>query len=148
MPFPFLKLCFKNRLVVRTDIDRPDRGERYDRKNLSIAICFGLLGPSKPWLYALQSSKNKHRIAKKRGLAATIHFSPFTCCFRELFSVHSRLFAATRTPNSHNHSYLHYSLCKFTGEWFHGRKRLTNHSDHIHIFTPITRIVATKGWAF
>ena len=30
------------------------------------------------------------------------------------------------------------SLSKFTGEWF------TNHSDHIHIFTPITRRVATK----
>ena len=26
----------------------------------------------------------------------------------------------------------------FTGEWF------TNHSNHIHIFTPITRMVATK----
>ena len=27
---------------------------------------------------------------------ATIHFSPFTCCFR----VHSQTFSATRTPNS------------------------------------------------
>ena len=41
-------------------------------------------------------------------------------------------------PNSHNHSNVHYSLSKFTGEWF------TNHSNHIHRFTPITRIVATK----
>ena len=47
-------------------------------------------------------------------------------------------FFATRTPNSQNHSYVHYSLSKFTGEWF------TNHSNHIHRFTPITRIVATK----
>ena len=47
-------------------------------------------------------------------------------------------FATTRTPTSPNHSYLHYSLCKFTGEWF------TNHSNHIHRFTLITRIVATK----
>ena len=46
-------------------------------------------------------------------------------------------FSATRTPNSLNHSYVHYSLSKFTGEWF------TNHSNHIHIFTPITRMVAT-----
>ena len=34
--------------------------------------------------------------------------------------------------------YVHYSLSKFTGEWF------TNRSNHIHRFTPITRIVATK----
>ena len=54
------------------------------------------------------------------------------------FGVHSRLFSATRTPDSRNHSYLLYSLCQFTGEWF------TNHSNHIHIFTPIARIVATK----
>ena len=33
---------------------------------------------------------------------------------------------------------VHYSLSKFRGEWF------TNRSNHIHIFTPITRIVATK----
>ena len=42
------------------------------------------------------------------------------------------LFSATRTPNSHNHSYLHSSLSKFTG------KRFTIHSNLIHIFTPIT----------
>ena len=40
-----------------------------------------------------------------------------------------------RTPNSQNHSYVHYSLSKFTGEWF------THHSIRINIFTPITRIV-------
>ena len=36
-------------------------------------------------------------------------------------------------------SYVHYSPAKFTGEWF------TNHSNHIRIFTPITRKVATKA---
>ena len=54
--------------------------------------------------------------------------------------IHSRVLFAARTPNSHNHSHVHYSLSKFTGEWF------TNHSNQIHIFTPITRIVATKAW--
>ena len=73
------------------------------------------------------------------NLMATIHFSPFTCCFRKFFRrSFMRFFSATRTPNSQNHSYVHYSLSKFTGEWF------TNHSNHIHRFTPITRKVATK----
>ena len=54
------------------------------------------------------------------------------------FGVHSRVLFTTRTLNSHNHSYVHYSLPKFTGEWF------TNRTNHIQIFTPITRIVATK----
>ena len=54
------------------------------------------------------------------------------------FCVQSRFLSATRTPNSQNHSYVHYSLSKFTGEWF------TNDSNHIHIFTPITRIVANS----
>ena len=62
-----------------------------------------------------------------RTCLATIHFSPFTCCFRRFL-----------TPNSQNHSYVHYSLSKFTGEWF------TNHPNHIHTFTPITRIGAAK----
>ena len=48
-------------------------------------------------------------------------------------SVQSRFLSALRTPNSQNHSYLHYSLSKFMGE-----------RNHIHILTPITRIVATK----
>ena len=43
-----------------------------------------------------------------------------------------------RTPNSQNHSYVHYSLSKFTGE------RFTIHSNRIHIFSPITRMVSTK----
>ena len=59
--------------------------------------------------------------------------------FLQFFSVHSRVLFATRTPNSQNHSCVHCSLSKFTGAWF------TNHSNHIHIFTPITRIVATKS---
>ena len=75
-----------------------------------------------------------------RFLVATIRFSPFTCCFCNFLGIHSRVLFATRTPNSHNHSYVHYSVSKFTGEWF------TNHSNHIHIVTPITGIVATKVW--
>ena len=51
--------------------------------------------------------------------------------------LHSRAFSATGTPNSLNHSYDHCSLSEFTREWF------TNRSNHIHTFTPITRIVAT-----
>ena len=39
--------------------------DRQDRKTAIIAICFGLLGPFKPWLYALKSSKNSHRIANQ-----------------------------------------------------------------------------------
>ena len=70
---------------------------------------------------------------------ATIHFSPFTCSFRTLLGRSFTVFFATRTPNSQNHSYVHYSLSKFTGEWF------TNHSNHIHIFTSIT-LVATTFW--
>ena len=49
----------------------------------------------------------------------TIHFSLFTCSIGS-FGIHSRACSASRTPNSHNHSYVHPS------------------------FTPITRVVATK----
>ena len=52
--------------------------------------------------------------------------------------VHSRVLSATRRLNSLNHSYVHYSQSKFMGE------RFTNHSNHVHIFIPITRIVPTK----
>ena len=38
-----------------------------------------------------------------------------------------------------NHANDHYSLSSVHSEWF------ANHSNHIHIFTPITRIMATKG---
>ena len=65
-------------------------------------------------------------------------FSVHTLFPQVFLGVRSRVCSATRTPNSQNHSYVHYSLSKFTGEWF------TNHSNHIHIFTPITRIVPTK----
>ena len=64
-----------------------------------------------------------------------VHVQP---CFCRLLGFHSRFLSATRTPNSHNHFYVDYSPSKLTGE------RFTNHSDHIHIFTPITRIVVTK----
>ena len=72
------------------------------------------------------------------GLVATIHLSPFTHCFRKFFWRSFMVFSATTLPNSHNHSYVRHSLSKFTSEWF------TNHSNHIHRFTPITRVVATK----
>ena len=52
--------------------------------------------------------------------------------------IRSRFFS-TRTPNSQNHSYVHYSLSKFTSEWS------TNHSNRIHRFNPIPRTVATTG---
>ena len=85
------------------------------------------------------AERNAKETQRVRALVATIHFSLFTCCFlRFFFDVHSCLFSAMRTPTSQNHSYVHNSLSKFTGEWF------TNHSNHIHIFTPNTRIVATK----
>ena len=63
-------------------------------------------------------------------LVATIHFSPFT---PQIFAFS----CATRTPNSHNHSYIHYSLSSIHNEMF------TNHSNHIHIFTLVTQIVVT-----
>ena len=45
----------------------------------------------------------------------------------------------TKTPLWKPLTYVHYSLSKFTGEWF------INHSNHLtHILTPITRVVATK----
>ena len=52
---------------------------------------------------------------------------PFTflrsCAVSASFlGVHSRSFSATRMPNSHNHSHLHYSLSKFTGEGLVGSK--------------------------
>ena len=40
-------------------------------------------------------------------------------------------------PITHHANY-HYSLSSVHSEWF------TNHSNNIHTFTPITRIVATK----
>ena len=76
------------------------------------------------------------RFAGVQNLVAPIRFFLFTCCFRLFFGVHSRFLSATRTLNSH--SYFHYSLSQFTGEWF------TNHSNHTHIFTPISRTVVTK----
>ena len=61
-------------------------------------------------------------------LVATIHFSPFTCCFRGFVRRSFTGFFTTRTLNSQNHSYVHYSLSRFTGEWF------TNHSRLIMCF--------------
>ena len=71
-------------------------------------------------------------------LVATNHISPFTCCFHRFFRHSFTFFSATGTPNSQKHSFVHCSVSEFTGEWF------TIHSNHIHIFTPITRTMATK----
>ena len=43
-----------------------------------------------------------------KTLVATIHFSPFTCSFRRFLRPSFTGFFATRTPNSQNHSYVHY----------------------------------------
>ena len=72
---------------------------------------------------------------------ATIHFySVHVPLPQVFFGVPSRAFSAMRTSNSQNYSYVHYSLSKSTGKWF------TNHANQIHIFTPITLIVATQVW--
>ena len=83
---------------------------------------------------------------KSRGIrGAGTYWPPFT--FLRSHAVSAGFFgrsftgfSSKRTPNSRNHSCVHYSLSEFRGEWF------TNHSNHIHTFTPIKRIVATKGW--
>ena len=59
---------------------------------------------------------------------ATIHFSPFTCCFRWFLGVHSRFFSQ-RERRTHTQSL----LCS-----------LFSIEIHIHIFSPITQIVDTK----
>ena len=84
--------------------------------------------------FAWQMSYRRHQ-----SLVAAIRSSPFTFRFRRVFRHFFMVFfSATGTPNSRNHSFIHYSLPKSTGEWFN------NHSNHIHRFTPITRKVATK----
>ena len=79
---------------------------------------------------------NYHRLetCPETWVWGLVRFSPFTCCFRRFFRRSFTVLSATRTPNSHNYSYVHYALSKFTGE------RFTNHSDHIHKITPILRI--------
>ena len=165
------------------------------------------------WLASANGNRGSLRKGSfHRDLVATIHFSPFTCCFRRFFrrsftgsfrnenakftqSLLCSLF--TKFTGECNHSHLHslftangssecssihvsicdtkqhtslktnrqtdlgkggesrcdvggsfqsqithandhYSLSSVHSEWF------TNHSNHIHIFTPNTRIVATK----
>ena len=68
----------------------------------------------------------------------TIHFSPFTCCFRKFFGVHSRVFSAMRTPK-----FTQSSLCSLFTVFVHN-ERFTNYTNHIHRFTPVTRTVASK----
>ena len=56
----------------------------------------------------------------KSGVDLTL-VAPFTFLLSRAVSarflgVHSRVLFATRTPNSHNHSYVHYSLPRFTGK--------------------------------
>ena len=91
-------------------------------------------------VYPLREHLNSVQGMVSGGYCVTEGLFPDTVCWTRLRN--TWVFSATRTPNSHNHSYLHYSLCKFTGEWF------TNHSNHIHRFTPITRIVATDVASF
>ena len=98
--------------------------------------CFGALGAA--WRLIWFAWRRSQPCVQV--LVATIHFSPFTCSFCKFFWPSFTDFcSATTTLNSQNHSYVHYSLSEFTGEWF---TKIT--SNHIHIFTPITRIVATK----
>ena len=77
-------------------------------------------GTPRPWLVYASTFPSMH--GTNATLVATIHFSPFTCCSAGFLGVHSRVLFAMRAPNSHNHSYVHYSLSKFTEKWF------TNHS--------------------
>ena len=72
-------------------------------------------------------------------LVATIHFSPFTCCFHRFFRRSFTAFFSQRERQIHTITL----MC--TIHYLNSRvNRFTNHSNHIHIFTPITRIVATK----
>ena len=80
-----------------------------------------------------------HTVESAWILVATIHFSPFTCCFRKFFRL-SQAFFHNENAKFTDNSYVRYSLSRFTGEWF------ADHSNHIHRSTRITRIVATKVW--
>ena len=69
---------------------------------------------------------------------ATIHFS-FTCCFRRFLR---RSFTGLFPQRERQ---IHRITLTFTVHYLNSRATwFTNHSNHIHIFTPITRIVATK----
>ena len=75
---------------------------------------------------------------KLSNLVATIHFSPFTCCFRSFFWC-----SFTSLFRDENAEFTESLLC------IHNLNSRANGSliapiTHIHIFTPITRVVATK----
>ena len=81
----------------------------------------------------------RHPKLAVQNLVVTIKFSLFICCFGGFGGCSfTRLFPQRERRIHRNHSCVHYSLSKFTGKWF------TNHSNHIQLFTPITRKVATK----
>ena len=48
------------------------------------------------------------------------------------------------TPDSHEHSYVHYSLSSVRSEWFTKSLQSHSQSQNRHRLTPIKRIVATK----
>ena len=64
---------------------------------------FGIPRPSTPKKFE-QNPKVKQIVDFRILLELSGHhsLSPFTCCFRRFFGVHSRAFSATRTPNSQN----------------------------------------------
>ena len=70
-------------------------------------------------------------------LVVTIHFSVHML-FPQVFQAFIHGFFLQQERRIHTITLMHYSLSKFTGEWF------ANHSNPIHICTPITRIVTTK----
>ena len=74
-------------------------------------------------------------------LVATIHLSPFTC--NMLFPQVLKAFIHALLPQRERR--IHRITLMFNVHYLNPTgRRLTNHSNLIHIFTPITRMVATK----
>ena len=101
------------------------------------AICFSWA--RKAWL---RPSPQQLRTCwgRRKDLCLSGHHSLFSVHVISVqdFAVFIHAILPPRQGRSHRISYVHHSLCKFTGEWF------TVHSNHIHRLTPITRAVATK----
>ena len=94
---------------------------------------------SAPLRFALKTPENPKGPEKKRTLQKHPFGQPFLRTtpspllwrgvrYDFLLAFIRGFLSATGTPNSQNRSYVHYSLPKFTGEWF------TNRSNHIRIF--------------
>ena len=101
-----------------------------DSKRVFLALCrrFPRTHPQKP-----------HILWHFRSLVAPFTFLRSRAVSASLLGVHSRVLFF----RNENAEFTESLLCSqftiyFTGEWF------TNHSTHIHRFTPIIRIVATK----